>query len=151
LLVNVAKSLRSGRLAGPNPWDAPTLEWSVPSPPPPYNFDVIPHIASRHPLWEDRLDESEARSSLTEGYLLDHGRETIGTTPMDGDIDLILKMPEDSYAPLVLSVAISAFFVALLLHWWWLAGAGGFAIIGAIVLWLWPEHDLGQTADAGHD
>ena len=151
LLVNIFVSLRRGRIAGPNPWDAPTLEWSVSSPPPPYNFDVIPHVASRHPLWEDRLEESEARTSLIEGYLLDHGRETIGTTPMDADIDLILKMPEDSYAPFMLSVAISAFFVALLLHWWWLAGAGAFAIIGAIIIWLWPEHDLGQTADAGHD
>ncbi|HEX4507564.1 MAG TPA: cytochrome c oxidase subunit I [Alphaproteobacteria bacterium] len=151
LLINLAVSLRRGKVAGPNPWDAPTLEWAVPSPPPPYNFDVIPHVASRHPLWEDRLQESEARTSLTEGYLLDHGRETIGTTPLDGDIDLILKMPEDSYAPFMLSVAISAFFLALLLHWWWLAAAAGVATIGAIAIWLWPEHDLGQTADAGHD
>jgi cytochrome c oxidase subunit I len=151
LLVNIAVSLRRGRIAGPNPWDGPTLEWSVPSPPPPYNFDVIPHIASRHPLWEDRLEESAARSSLKEGYLLDHGRETIGTTPMDADIDLILKMPEDSYAPFMLSAAAAAFFVALLLHWWWMAAAGGLAIVGAIFIWLWPEHDLGQTADAGHD
>ena len=57
--VNVSKSRRSGAPAGANPWDAPTLEWAVPSPPPPYNFAVIPTVASRHPLWEDRLDESE--------------------------------------------------------------------------------------------
>jgi cytochrome c oxidase subunit I len=150
LLVNIAKSLRKGAIAGPNPWDAPTLEWSVPSPPKPYNFLVIPHVASRHPLWEDRLEETEARSSLDKGYLLDHGRETIGTTPLDGDIDLILKMPEDSYAPFALTVAISAFFVALLLHWWWLAAAGGLLTVGAIMVWLWPERELGQTADAGH-
>jgi cytochrome c oxidase subunit I len=151
LLVNVAFSLRRGRIAGPNPWDASSLEWSVPSPPPPYNFAVIPHVASRHPLWEERLEESEERTQLTEGYLLDHGRETMGTTPMDGDIDLILKMPEDSYAPVALTVAASAFFVALLLHWWWLAAAAGLLTIGAVLVWLWPERDLGQTADAGHD
>jgi heme/copper-type cytochrome/quinol oxidase subunit 1 len=56
LLVNVAKSLRHDRLAGANPWDAPTLEWAVPSPPP-YNFAVIPHLGSRYPLWEDRVQE----------------------------------------------------------------------------------------------
>ena len=56
-LINVCVSLRRGAAAGPNPWDAPTLEWSMPSPPPPYNFAVIPTVASRHPLWEDRLDE----------------------------------------------------------------------------------------------
>jgi hypothetical protein len=69
---------------------------------------------------------------------------------LDGDIDLILKMPEDSYAPFALTVALSAFFIALLLHWWWLAAAGGLLTIGAIMVWLWPERELGQTADADH-
>jgi len=73
LLVNVASSLRRGRIAGANPWDAATLEWSVPSPPPPYNFAVIPRVASGHPLWEDQLRESEQRSSIGEGLVLDHG------------------------------------------------------------------------------
>ncbi len=52
LLINVVRSLQSGDRASANPWDAPTLEWSVASPPPPYNFATIPVIASRHPLWE---------------------------------------------------------------------------------------------------
>ena len=52
---NVVKSLKRGAPAGDNPWDAPTLEWATSSPPPPYNFAVIPIVASRHPLWEDRL------------------------------------------------------------------------------------------------
>ena len=47
VLVNIVHGLRTGRAAGPNPWDAPTLEWSVASPPPPYNFAVIPVVASR--------------------------------------------------------------------------------------------------------
>ena len=46
LLINVVISRRSGAIAGPNPWDAATLEWSMPSPPPPYNFVVIPTVAS---------------------------------------------------------------------------------------------------------
>jgi heme/copper-type cytochrome/quinol oxidase subunit 1 len=52
--ANVLKSMRTGGQATANPWDAPTLEWSVPSPPPPYNFAVVPTVASRHPLWEAR-------------------------------------------------------------------------------------------------
>ena len=59
-LINCWKSYRTGAQAGNNPWDAPTLEWATPSPPPPYNFAVVPTVASRHPLWEDRLQESEA-------------------------------------------------------------------------------------------
>ncbi len=148
LLVNVAVSLRRGRLAGANPWDAPTLEWSVPSPPPPYNFAVIPTVGSRYPLWEGRLGESEDRSSITEGLLLDHGRETIATTVLDGEPDTILKMPGDSYAPLLLTIGLSAFFVGLLVHWWWLAVVGAIAVAGAIIVWLWPERELGQVASA---
>ena len=63
LLINIIRSRTAGAVAGPNPWDAPTLEWSVSSPPPPYNFAVIPVIASRHPLWEDRLNETTDRST----------------------------------------------------------------------------------------
>ena len=49
---NVFASLRNGRPAGADPWDAWTLEWSTPSPPPAYNFAVIPTVHSRRPLWD---------------------------------------------------------------------------------------------------
>jgi cytochrome c oxidase subunit I len=150
LLVNVLASLRHGRLAGNNPWDAPTLEWSVSSPPPAYNFAVIPSVVSRHPLWEDRLQESADRSVLESGLVLDHGRETIGTTPLDAEPDLILKMPGDSYAPFILTVGLGILFVGLLLHLWWLAAAGGALAFAAIVTWLWPERGLAQLAEPGH-
>jgi cytochrome c oxidase subunit 1 len=39
-------------LAGNDPWDAWTLEWSTPSPPPPYNFATDPVVRSRRPLWD---------------------------------------------------------------------------------------------------
>lgn len=35
-----------------DPWDGRTLEWSVPSPAPAYNFAVIPEVTSREPFWE---------------------------------------------------------------------------------------------------
>src|SRR6516164_2109079 len=49
---NVFASLRNGRPAGADPWDAWTLEWSTPSPPPEHNFAVIPTVYSRRPLWD---------------------------------------------------------------------------------------------------
>lgn len=140
-LIDIIVSLRRGPPAGDNPWDAPTLEWSTPSPPPAYNFAVIPIIASRHPLWEDRLQDVEGRSRLDEGYTLLHGRETIGTTVLDAEPNIILAMPRDSYAPVILSLGATAIFTGLLLHLWLLAGLGGLVTAAAIVLWLWPAKE----------
>jgi cytochrome c oxidase subunit 1/cytochrome c oxidase subunit I+III len=58
LAVNVVRSLRHGVLAGPDPWDAWTLEWSVPSPPPPGNFAELPAVRSRRPLWDRKHPEA---------------------------------------------------------------------------------------------
>ena len=49
---NVIVSLRSGKEAGNDPWDAWTLEWSTSSPPPDYNFATDPVVDSRRPLWD---------------------------------------------------------------------------------------------------
>jgi cytochrome c oxidase subunit 1 len=54
IILNVVRSLRSGRVAGPDPWKANTLEWFVPSPPPPHNFDVIPRVRSIEPMKDIR-------------------------------------------------------------------------------------------------
>jgi cytochrome c oxidase subunit 1 len=51
-LVNVAVALRRGERAGNDPWDAWTLEWATASPPPPYNFETVPVVGSRRPLWD---------------------------------------------------------------------------------------------------
>lgn len=49
---NLLWSLRRGRPAGDDPWDAWTLEWMTTSPPAPYNFEVVPTVRSRRPLWD---------------------------------------------------------------------------------------------------
>jgi cytochrome c oxidase subunit 1 len=52
LAFNMIWSFFRGKIAGPDPWDAWTLEWSTSSPPPSYNFAVVPTIKSRRPLWD---------------------------------------------------------------------------------------------------
>jgi cytochrome c oxidase subunit 1 len=56
-VANLVVSYFNGQIAGNDPWDAWTLEWSVSSPPPPYNFASIPRIASRRPLWDEKHPE----------------------------------------------------------------------------------------------
>lgn len=57
-LVNVFISLKKGQQAGDNPWDAWTLEWATTSPPPVENFEVVPPVRSRRPLWDLKHPEN---------------------------------------------------------------------------------------------
>jgi cytochrome c oxidase subunit I+III len=148
LFVNVLRSLRNGAVAGKNPWDAPTLEWSVSSPPPPYNFAVIPTLASRHPLWEDRLGNAGIISTMDRGMLLDEGKETIATTALDAAPDMVLEMPEDSFAPLLLTLGLTVLFVALLLKVWLAVGLGAAIAALALLAWFWPRSELRERTPA---
>jgi len=58
---NILWSLRRGETAGDNPWNAWTLEWATTSPPPEHNFERVPPVRGRRPLWDlthpDQPDE----------------------------------------------------------------------------------------------
>ena len=151
VFANAVRSLRTGEQAGPNPWDGYSLEWATSSPPPHYNFAVQPVVASRHPLWEDRLHEGTGVSSIDRGPELDRGKQIMLTSALDAEPDLIAQMPGDSLWPLLTTLGISVLMVGLLLHWWWVA-VGGAAIVGICMLgWLWPHPTLQQTARPQHD
>jgi cytochrome c oxidase subunit 1 len=51
-IYNFLTSRKRGAPVGNDPWGAGTLEWSIPSPPPEYNFAQIPTVTSRYPLWD---------------------------------------------------------------------------------------------------
>ena len=65
-LWNIYDSLSNGEAAGDNPWEAWTLEWATTSPPPSENFDRVPPVHGRRPLWDldhpARADEKVANA-----------------------------------------------------------------------------------------
>ena len=134
-IINFFVSARSGVPAGPNPWNADTLEWSTPSPPPPYGSVHIPTVASRHPLWDTHDEEYDPEDARA----LDRERLTLSTTWLDARPVALAKMPEDSIWPLLLSLAISAIAGLLLarLIWWTLLPI----VVGLLVaaFWFWPK------------
>ena len=138
-LINVFRSLRRGSPAGPNPWDGSTLEWATTSPPPPYNFAFLPTVASRHPLWEDRLGKAGPRSRLDDGPTLAEGRETLAVSPLDARANEVLTMPGDSLYPFLLAMALLATFYGLLGGIWPLAICGGVLVVALAIGWLWPD------------
>jgi cytochrome c oxidase subunit 1/cytochrome c oxidase subunit I+III len=65
-LWNLFRSLRSGPIAGDNPWDAFTLEWATTSPPREHNFARVPIVKSRRPVWDlNHPDVADWKTSRT--------------------------------------------------------------------------------------
>ena len=131
---NVAVSLRRGAAAPADPWGGSSLEWSVSSPPPAYNFVTIPTVTSRDPLWDEHAETADplGRRELTDG------KEIYGTTVLDAEPETILQMPKETLLPLALALTLTALFYGLVFRELALAAAGGFATFATIVAWLWP-------------
>jgi cytochrome c oxidase subunit I+III len=135
IFANLLWSRFRGAVAGPDPFHGGTLEWTTTSPPPPYNFAVIPTVTSPYPNW-DPVDRQADLRRLEQGVLtLEQGHETQATTVRDGYLDEILEMPAESPWPIVLAAAVTVVFVMLLTTHFVIAGV--FVGIAALVLAAW--------------
>jgi cytochrome c oxidase subunit I+III len=131
-VVNVLVSLKKGRPAGPDPWQASSLEWATSSPPPAYNFAHIPTVSSRTPLW----DAPEGLPVAT--GLSAERREILLTTVLDAVPDVREPSPDPVIWPFVAAVATTALFIGSIFTPWalvWLS----IPTAAALIAWFWPK------------
>ena len=94
-VINGVVSLYRGAIAAPNPWDAATLEWATTSPPPVYNFEHIPVVESRTPLWDQ-----QGEFPVVTGLRVDD-KEMLLTTVVAAVPDLREPCPKPSLWPFI--------------------------------------------------
>ncbi|MFL5800840.1 MAG: cytochrome c oxidase subunit I [Roseiflexaceae bacterium] len=150
-IINMLSSLRRGPLAPADPWDAATLEWAVPSPPLAHNFDRIPVVHSRRPLWDTKYPDQEVAHTpgshgMTRSEAAAHDR--VGDSE---HADEPIHLPSPTYAPIiaafgVLLAAYGALYLSSTGGLTVIACLVGFVILGyGIVKWVRDAH-----ADAPH-
>jgi cytochrome c oxidase subunit 1 len=131
-IVNVLRSHRGGQVAGENPWGAGTLEWGTASPPPAANFELMPVVHGRFPLWE-----RGAMPSHVSGLSTRH-REVLITSVSDAELDHRLWLPSSSIWPFLAAVATTVLFVGSIFTPWAVVWASVPVAIAA-TLWFWPK------------
>jgi len=115
---NFVRSRSTGAVAGNDPWGAATLEWSIPSPPPEYNFAQIPEVTSRYPLWDLKdpkmsagIDHSHADAmTITDAHAVPMHEETERHTAKA----LGIPMPFPTAKPLFTAFGMVVMFCGLL-------------------------------------
>jgi cytochrome c oxidase subunit I len=131
-LYNVIASLRGGDAAGNNPWDAGTLEWATASPPHPQNFDRIPFVTHREPLWAERQT-----LPVVTGLAVER-RELLVSSVSEAAPDLLESSPVPTIWPFVAAVATGVTFIATIFTPWAVAWGGPITAL-LLVAWFWPK------------
>jgi cytochrome c oxidase subunit 1 len=142
-LVNLWVSRKHGEPVGPDPWDARTLEWTIPSPPPEYNFAEIPQVESVDDFWhrkyteddEGRLVRLPSGGAVAVEDRTGDGGGGAGHDEGHGDDGHDIHMPSPSYYPLVLAVGLPIMGYAAVFQMWWLAAVGALPVLYGAYAW----------------
>ena len=115
-LFSMLRDYRYGETAGDDPWDARTLEWSISSPPPHYDFAELPEVDDRDPVWLAKHPELvEKRDSVSQNS----DDDAPATTLPPGEEGI--HIPGQSWYPFVMSVGLFIGGFGLIYHNWLLA------------------------------
>jgi len=115
-IANVIRTARSGQVAGPDPWDARTLEWSIPSPPPVYNFARIPEVHGRDDFWATKYGDEHG------------GAPHPQPAPVTAAEIAAIHMPPTSYWPIVLAVGMMIMISGLMTSMYQIIAGGLFTL-----------------------
>jgi cytochrome c oxidase subunit I len=119
LLINLVWGLRRGQPAGNDPWDAQTLEWTVSSPPPVYNFATIPVVASRRPFWDQKH----------------FGGPAVAPETVDPAVAAAIHLPGGSIYPLLVTTGLLVAAYAMVYLAWFGVGLGVLVTLASIIGW----------------
>jgi len=154
-IINVVKSRRGPKVAE-DPWDARTLEWSIPNPPPAYNFAEVPIITSRDEVWHRKYAEDEqggpvprsvpevpsepARLEVTatgngESAELEVEEEPEEEVREPTAHDLHIHMPSPSYYPLLVAIGLPIICYGLMYKAWYVSAIGALVILAGVYGW----------------
>jgi cytochrome c oxidase subunit 1 len=100
---NVIRTTRSGQVASGDPWDGRTLEWSIPSPPPVYNFARVPHVHDRDDFWLEKHGDGHG------------GAPRPKPAPVTAAEIAAIHMPPTSFWPILLAIAMAVMISGLLI------------------------------------
>ena len=146
VLINVLWSIRAGRDAPANPWGAGTLDWSMPSPPPPYNFAALPMVRSQYPLWPSDEAGPAPRNAAVDTIpdeVFDPNlerRETPATRLLDAQLERKYVLATPSIFPLCLAISVAVLFLGVLVSFWFVP-IGAVLVAFSIVGWTWPRRE----------
>jgi cytochrome c oxidase subunit 1 len=125
-MINFAISVRRGERSGDDPWDGRTLEWAIPSPPPHYNFAVVPTVRSVDEHWHRKyVEDPQGRPVPVPGGAAN------GLEPVD---ESSIHMPAPSYFPLIAALGLPLAAIGLM-YWYPLVALGG--MVGLVGLYGW--------------
>jgi len=127
-IINLVISYKRGAEAGPDPWDARTIEWLTASPPPPHNWDQVPNVRARDELWQRKYptqgqrepvrvpaggsgelegDVAPGTTAPTEGTTgATQSPYTISNAGYDKGVRHDVHMPSPSYYPLIAALGL---------------------------------------------
>jgi cytochrome c oxidase subunit 1 len=137
-LFNVAISRKRKLEAGDDPWDARTLEWSIPSPTPEYNFARVPMVHARDDFWHKKYVETPAG----EPARVFAG----GANGHDEHEDHGVHLPSPSYFPLLAATGLPVLCYGTIFHSVFVMIAGALVLVLGLYGWALEP----QFADEGH-